>query len=462
MSNPANPKIYYINERIDRLPVWPYPWLVLVVIGASFFFAFFDIVTIGFSLPIIIKQFDVTASYASWAVTSSLIGYIIGSLFYSRIGDHFGRKTGLYLSVSTFSVGALISGFSPNMEWLIFWRLIAGMGIGAEISLATTYLGELSPAKLRGRYTGWAITAAFAGFATVPFIALALVPNYHWGWRLLLVLGGVGGVLIAIMRRNIPESARWLSSHGQMEKADAIVSTSEAYIELKTGKKLPEPYTSQTLSDQRDLSIQSLFFTPLFSRILLFGSVWFFYYIGNYAWLTLTPELLQKKGVELTQSISHLTLTGVGFLAGAILAVFISDKFERKNSVAFIAFIWTILLLLIGYFPSDTMLVIAGFFASMTIGLLIPILYTYTGENFPTKIRATGISITDGVGHLGGAFCGQIVFLIYNHFGFSGAMTGMAVTGLIAGLLVLRGKKNHPSFAGANKLAQESYYEIKR
>ncbi len=109
--------------------------------------------------------------------------------------------------------------------------------------------------------------------------------------------------------------------------------------------------------------------------------------------------------------------------------------------MAFIAFIWALLLLLIGYFPSDTMLVIAGFLASATIGLFIPILYTYTGENFPTKIRATGIAITDGVGHIGGAFCGQIVFLIYNHYGYSGALTGMAVTGLIAGILVLSGEK---------------------
>ncbi len=429
-----------ISSRIDRLPVWPYPWLVLIVIGASFFFAFFDIVTIGFALPVIIKHFDVTASYASWAVTSSLIGYIIGSLFYSRIGDHFGRKTGLYLSVSTFSIGAIISGFSPNMDWLIFWRLIAGMGIGAEISLATTYLGELSPAKLRGRYTGWAITAAFAGFAAVPFIALLLVPNYSWGWRLLLVLGGVGGVMIAIMRRNIPESARWLSSNGKIEKADEIVSSAELFTQNKTGADLPE-ITEPDTANAGDYNLKSLFCPPLIFRIIMFGTIWFFYYIGNYAWLTLTPELLQKKGFELTQSISHLTLTGIGFLVGAVLAVFISDKFERKKSVSFIAFTWAVLLLLIGFFPGDNMILAAGFFASATIGLLIPILYTYTGENFPTKIRATGISITDGVGHLGGAFCGQIVFLIYRNFGFTGAMTGMAITGVIAGILVLTGKK---------------------
>ena len=430
-----------IASRIDRLPVWPYPWLVLIVIGASFFFAFFDIVTIGFALPVIIKQFNVSAEFASWAVTSSLIGYIIGSLLYSRVGDRYGRKTGLYLAISTFSIGAVISGFSTNMEWLIFWRLISGMGLGAEISLATTYLGELSPAKLRGRYTGWAITAAFAGFAAVPFVALVLVPNYQWGWRLLLIIGGVGGVLIAIMRRNIPESPRWLSSHGHVDKADSIVSESETFTELKTGKKLPAAVSSISSDEQKECSFNSLFMAPLFSRIILFGTIWFFYYIGNYAWLTLTPELLEKKGIQLSQSISHLTLTGVGFLAGAVLAVFISDKLERKNSVSFISFIWAFLLLLIAYLPNENVLVAAGFLASATIGLFIPILYTYTAENFPTKVRATGIAITDGVGHLGGAFCGQIVFLIYNHFGFSGALTGMAVTGIISGILVLTGKK---------------------
>ena len=97
--------------------------------------------------------------------------------------------------------------------------------------------------------------------------------------------------------------------------------------------------------------------------------------------------------------------------------------------------------MVIGFIPTDNVLVVAGFFTSATIGLFVPILYTYTGENFPTKVRATGIAITDGVGHLGGAFCGQFVFAIYNYFGFSGAFTGMAVTGIIAALLVLLGVK---------------------
>ena len=428
-----------VSARIDRLPIWPYPWLVLVVIGASFFFAFFDIVTIGFSLPVIIEQFNVSAEQASWAVTSSLIGYILGSLLYSRVGDHFGRKAGLYLSVSTFSVGALFSGFSPNLDWLIFWRLVAGMGIGAEISLATTYLGELSPAKVRGKYTGWAITAAFAGFAAVPFFALVLVPHFEWGWRALLIFGAFGGILITIMRRNIPESARWLSEHGRLEDADIIVTKSEQFVMSKTGGELPKIIHGETSPAGGSISFRILFRPPFLNRLMLFAFTWFFYYIGNYAWLTLTPELLEKKGVELSQGISHLTLTGLGFLAGALVAVHISDKLERKYSVAMIAVIWAILLVVIGIYPSDRTLVIAGFFTSATIGLFIPILYTYTGENFPTRVRATGIAITDGIGHLGGAFCGQFVFGIYDHLGFSGAFIGMAATGLITAILVIMG-----------------------
>ena len=178
-------------SRLDRIPVWPYERRLLWIVGAGYFFAFFDIVTISFAMPVIAQQFHVSKGTISLSVTSSLIGYIIGALADSTIADKWGRKLSLAISVSVFSIGTLLAALSTNATELIIFRFISGLGIGAEIAAVTTYLGELSPAPLRGRYTSWATTAAYAGFAVVPFIARALVPTFASGWRILFAIGAV-------------------------------------------------------------------------------------------------------------------------------------------------------------------------------------------------------------------------------------------------------------------------------
>ena len=182
--------------RLDRIPVWPYERKLLWILGAGYFFAFFDIVTIAFALPVIAQQFHVSKTVVAYSVTSSLIGYIIGAYANSTIADKWGRKLGLQISVGLFSVGTLVAAFSPNVTVLIIFRFVAGMGIGAEIAAVTTYIGELSPAPLRGRYTSWATTAAFAGLGAVPLVARALVPTFASGWRVLFIIGALGSLTI--------------------------------------------------------------------------------------------------------------------------------------------------------------------------------------------------------------------------------------------------------------------------
>src|ERR1700761_4130084 len=141
--------------RLDRIPVWPYEKRLLWVVGAGYFFAFFDIVTISFALPVIATQFHASKGAVSLSVTSSLIGYIIGALGDSQIADKWGRRLSLAISVSVFSVGTLLAAFATNVPELVIFRFISGLGIGAEIAAVTTYIGEISPAPLRGRYTSW-------------------------------------------------------------------------------------------------------------------------------------------------------------------------------------------------------------------------------------------------------------------------------------------------------------------
>jgi putative MFS transporter len=423
--------------RLDRIPVWPYPRSVLVIVGAGFFFAYFDIVTIGFALPVISKQFGVSAESASWSITSGLIGYILGSFLDSRIGDRYGRRVSLFLSVAAFSIGSLLSATSSSLDSLVFWRFISGMGIGAEIALVTTYMAEVSPAPLRGRYTGWTIVAAFAGFAVVPVVALQVVPAYDWGWRALFVIGALGGVVIGFMRRGLPDSIHWLVDKGRYEDAEAILVAAEQCAEQRLGQPLSPPAQLESEPAAGGSSgLSALLVPPLPGRLLLLAAIWFVYYVGNYGWLTLAPELFAAHGFSLKQSITSLSMTGLGFVAGALAAVYSSDRIDRRRTAAGLAVVWAITLAAIGFFASPLTIPVLGFVASFTIGFFIPVLYTITGENFPTRIRATGVSLSDGIGHLGGAFCGQIILGVEAVSGFSGAFLTMAATGLLTAILV--------------------------
>src|ERR1700761_7782314 len=125
--------------RLDRIPVWPYEKRLLWVVGAGYFFAFFDIVTISFALPVIATQFHASKSAVSLSVTSSLVGYIIGALGDSVVADKYGRRLSMIVSVSFFSLGTALAALSGSVTTLIIFRFISGLGIGAEIATVTTY-----------------------------------------------------------------------------------------------------------------------------------------------------------------------------------------------------------------------------------------------------------------------------------------------------------------------------------
>jgi putative MFS transporter len=425
--------------RLDRIPVWPYERKLLWVVGAGYFFAFFDIVTISFATPVIATQWHISKATVTLSVTSSLIGYIIGAFADSTIADKWGRKLSLGISVAVFSLGTILAAVSTNVTELIIFRFIAGLGIGAEIAAVTTYIGEISPARLRGRYTSWATTAAYAGFAVVPFIARGLVPNYASGWRILFLIGALGGLTILFMRRSLPASPRWLVTQGREEEAHDVVAEAEQTAAENVDGDLPEPEPVPDEPAAERFPIKALLRPPMVGRVGLFVAIWFVYYIGNYGWLTLAPTLFTDKGYSLADSTTYLLVSGIGFLVGAYATTRFSDRLERKFSCAVFAVIWAASLVVIGYAVSPTIIIVFGFIASATIGLLVPMLYTYTAEHFSTNARATGVALSDGLGHVGGALAPLIVLGANSAWGFSGAFLVMAITGVVAGGLILLG-----------------------
>jgi putative MFS transporter len=425
--------------RLDRIPVWPYEKSLLWIVGAGYFFAFFDIVTISFAAPVIAKQFHVSKATVTLSVTSSLIGYIIGALADGAIADKWGRRLSLGLSVSVFSLGTILAALSTNITELIAFRFIAGLGIGAEIATVTTYMSEVSPARLRGRFTSWATTMAYAGFAVVPFVARGLVPTFASGWRILFGIGALGGLTILVLRRGIPQSPRWLVSQGRVEEAQATVEAAEETAREQIGGELPEPAAVPDETPAERFPVRALLRPPMVQRLALFIAIWFVYYIGNYGWLTLAPTLFTDKGYSLANSTTYLLVSGIGFLVGAYATTRFSDRVERKYTTAVFAVIWGLSLLAIGYLVSPGIIIAFGFVASMCIGLTVPVLYTYTAEHFSTNARATGVALGDGLGHIGGALAPLIVLGANSAWGFSSAFLVMGITGFVAAGLILLG-----------------------
>ena len=443
-----------ILARLDALTVWPYPRRVLIVVGAAYFFAFFDIVTIGIALPVISEQFHVSAGRASLAVTLSLVGYVAGSLLDSLLSDYIGRGPALVASVLMFSVGCAVTAVAPGLPLLFAGRFITGMGIGAEIEAASAFVGELSPARLRGRAGSVTVAWGYVGLAVVPVLGLVLVPDLSWGWRLLFVIGGLGGLVVLPFRLRLPVSPRWLTAHDRDDEADTAVTAAEDFAALRLERRpaaagvapgaAPAGSGAGAGPGARPQAAAPLLEPAqpeeFWRSAALFVAVWFVYYIGNYGWLTLAPTLLTEHGFGLTNSLAFLSVTGVGFVAGSLIAVAVGERVERKWTIAAALVAWAVVLTGIGLWPVAAVIMSLGFLASLTIGLAVPLMYVFTGEQFHSTVRARGIALGDGVGHIGGALA-PVLILPAAAVAFGWGFAVMALSGLIAAGLVLLGRR---------------------
>jgi putative MFS transporter len=420
--------------RLDRIPVWPHGRRVLWVVGAGFFFAFFDAVCIGFALPVIADEFGLSKATAGLAVSVGLSGYVVGALLDSRIADTRGRRLALQLSVGMVTVGSVAAALSPSFAFLVAARFVAGMGIGAEIPAVTAYLSEMSPAAVRARTTSLATTAAFSAFTVVPVVAWVLLPAFEEGWRVLFLLGAAGGLTLLPLRRQLPRSPRWLVGHGHGAEAEAVVAAAEERARIELGRELP-PVVETGTGGAAPGPPARLLHAPLAGRVGLLMGLWFVYYIANYGWLTLAPTLIAAEGYSLSESLGFFVISGLGYLAGAVLASRVGDRYERKLLLVAAVVVFAVALAAIGLEPRRGVIVGCGLAAATTIGFTIPVLYTLTAEHFPTSVRATGVALSDGTGHIGGALAPLFV-LTATGASFEAAFLVMAGAALLTGALL--------------------------
>jgi MFS transporter, putative metabolite:H+ symporter len=441
-------------DRMDRLPGWPLRRFDLVVLGLAYFFVFYDITDIGFGMPAIVTQFHLSDNDVKFvAIAIGLVGYIVGSNLVGVLAHRRGRRLAFLASLLLSGVGSLGTAFATGLVSLSIWRFLTGMGVGAALNLATTYVGELSPSSQRGRISVRMFMIGIMGQAVTPFVALALVPNFHIGWRLLFAIGaliGLAGVLFAL---RLPESPRWLIQHGRLKEAEDLVGSMEQRFDpeelvasaappsvgpLSTG---PEGTPPTGDDEGPSSSMGELLHGRYGLAVLALITMWFLWYIGNYGFLGDAATLLSANGLGIGSSILYLAVGAIGYPVGAGIMVLTADKIERKYLIFGATVIWLIGMLLIGTLANGAVVTVGSFLASLALGSYLQVAYTFTAENFPTGLRSRGFALADGGGHLGGAVGALLLPALVTGSTFFIGFAIIGITGLLAGLIALGGPK---------------------
>src|SRR5436309_9523528 len=258
-----------VTDRLNHLPVTRAHIRATVIVGLGLFFDLFDVFLAGVLSTVLTASFGLSERVLPAVLGSSFLGMFIGATFMGGIADRFGRRPAFLVNLGIYSLFTFLGAFSINSAMLVITRLIAGIGIGAEIPLSDAYLSEVLPAAHRGRLMAWAYTAGFIGVPAAGLLARVLVtlrPLNVAGWRWLFVAGSLGGVIVWSLRRLLPESPRWLESVGRMDEATAIASQmANGMVVIQQPAPLPahfskpQPAGYQKLFDPRHRKVTIMF-----------------------------------------------------------------------------------------------------------------------------------------------------------------------------------------------------------
>lgn len=437
-----------VIARQDRIPIWSLSYLFIGIIGIGFLFTFFDIFDITVSFIQTCTQIVPGCNSANAAsslglpVELNLAGYVIGALVLSPLADRFGRRDILLITLLLTGIGSLYTVFVNDYTGFIIARIITGIGIGADLAIVNTYINEVAPSASRARYTSlivvmsalgaffgiwlglWLTTPAASFPDGLPF-ALATVnitasgaQFVGNGWRIMYGIGAVLALVGILLRFQLPESPRWLIARGRIQEADAIVTNMEERARRKV-PNLPAPaaelpvHKSTTPVPYTEIFRNSLYLR----RTILLVVVWFLGYVTVYAiaqGLTSMLAGILPPPPHLPEAAAAAAVAGeagmiaalgtFGFIAATIFAFFFGERLERKLWLPIAAALTLIGGLLIAVFASSNFVLaaIGSIITFFGFNLWIPMTYTWSTESYPTRVRATGFALVDGVGHLGG------------------------------------------------------------
>lgn len=352
---------------------------------------------------VLAEQWHLGHTAKSWVIAAGFLGMFAGANVLSVLADRFGRRRMFLVNLGTYALFSLLCAFAPNLSWLLALRALSGLGLGAELVLVDTYLGEFLPRAVRGRYIAWAYTLGFVGVPVAALLGARLVAAHQPlgvdGWRWLLVAGALGAAFIQLMRRQLPESPRWLTVQGRGEEAERIVAGLEERVARETGGSLPSVPETETVPE-RKVPLGEMFRGDHRRRTVMWWIFQVLQTVGYYGFGSLAPVVLAAKGHTVTESLLYAALSFCGYPLGSALSVPLIDRIERRTLIIASALGIAGCGLAFGFADATWAIVAFGFLLTVCSNVFSNAFHVYQTEIFPTGLRSSAIGIAYSLSRL--------------------------------------------------------------
>jgi putative MFS transporter len=413
------------GPRLDRLPTSPLHRRVAWLVGIGMFFDGFDIYVAATVLGVLLKTGFSSLPLNAWFISLTFLGTMVGSVATGFLGDRYGRRFTYQSNLVIFGVASLLAAFAPNMIWLIVLRFIMGIGLGAENVVGYSTITEFAPARTRGRWLAFISTAVVCGLPATALLATFIIPNF--GWRPMFIIGGIGALIVWYLRKQLPESPRWLETVGRNAEAEAIVADFERSA-ATVGTLGPVP-AAQTAAK---ISFGDLFRPPLLTRTITALVMLFTINAWVYGFVTWITTFFVKEGLSVATSFSYTLLISLGAPVGTLIGALTADTWGRKPTIL-TASILTIVFGAIYPFVHDPILLpLVGFLLWIPIYVLVALTFgVYVPELFPTEVRLRASGSTNMVGRAAAVIVPPIVVTLYTRNGVAGVLALMIALTLV-------------------------------
>jgi putative MFS transporter len=380
--------------RLERVAFSRWHVRARVIMGSATFFDAFDALSLAFVLPVLVRLWGISSVQIGWLIAAGYLGQFFGGLLFGALAERYGRVRAASGATALMSIMSVACAMAGNFPALLTLRLIQGIGVGGEVPVAAVYINELSKAHGRGRFFMLYEMIFPIGLMVTGQVGALVVPTF--GWQVMFLIGGIPGLFVAALLLRLRESPRWLIAKGRLAEAEAVISD----IEASTDKRVAPPAapaasetraTSATVPGRtRWLELLSAFYRRRTVVVWILWTTAYFITNGLNNWM---PTLYNRVyGLSLDQALRAGTLTNVAQVAVLIVCAFAIDKVGRRRWMTVCFVIGAVLLVSLGSFGAGSVTAVMALVTLSygIVGSVNTVLYLYTPEIYPTRMRAIG------------------------------------------------------------------------